>query len=326
LREDHKINWGIIGLGNIANQFCHDLLLIDDANIEAVASRNQEKANAFGQKYGAFSCYNNYDAIFNDNKIDIVYIATPHNLHAALSIKAMEHGKHVLCEKPVALSRRETLKIMACSKRTNQFFMEAFWTRFNPSIVEAYRKVKAGVIGNVKYVNADFAFRVDIPKESRMTQIELGGGSLLDMGVYPIFLSYLMLGKPEKIMASSNFFETGADKQTSIILQYKNAQAILHSSFVSPSNMIATISGSDGRININPIWHEAQSYALIQNNQKVDFHHPTIGKGFTYEIEACYKAIKNNQIESEMWTHQNSLELITIVDEVRHETGLKFPS
>jgi len=325
LNEAKKIKWGIIGLGNIAHQFCRDLLLVEDAEIYAVASRNQQKANDFGALYKSKKTFGNYDAVFKDAIVDIVYIATPHSSHAELAIKALENGKHVLCEKPVALNYVQAVKMVAASKKNNRFFMEAFWTRFNPSFREALQKIKNGELGAIKYVNADFAFYVDIPEGSRMIKAELGGGSLLDMGVYPLFLAYCVLGKPEKVLATSNFFESGADQQTSMILHYKNAQAVLHSSFVSSSNMVATISGTQGRINLHPVWHETQGYSLVKNNHNVDFQFSTKGKGFTYEIEECHTCLRNNQIESKIWSHQDSLNLIRIVDEVRNQTGLNFP-
>ena len=320
-----KIKWGIIGLGNIAHQFAKDLALIHDAELYAVASRNIDKANKFSRSYKAKVAYGNYQELITSNNVDIVYIATPHDSHKNLAIEALNNNKHVLCEKPLAINHQQVSQMVKTSKRNNTFLMEAFWTRFNPSIREILLKVKQGELGDVNYINADFAFH--IPHiGGRMTNINNAGGSLLDMGVYPIFLSYLILGIPYKVLASANFFESGADKQTSAILHYKNAQAVLHSSFVSSSNMVATISGNLGRININSIWHETQSYSLIKNNHKVDFNFPTLGKGFTYEINECHKCIRNNQIESNIWSHKNSLELVSIVDEVRKQTGLKFPN
>ena len=157
-----------------------------------------------------------------------------------------------------------------------------------------------------------------------MTDMELGGGSLLDMGVYPLMLAYTILGKPEKILASALFFDSGADKQTAMILQYKNAQAILQSNFMSHSNMVATISGSAGRINLNAFWHEAQSFSFTKNDHQTEYSFPTKGRGFTYEIEECHKCIANGAIESTIWSHQNCLDLITLADEVRKQTGLKY--
>ena len=323
-----KIKWGIIGLGNIAHQFAKDLKLVEEAELVAVASRNLDKAQEFAKNYDCKNAYDSYDAIMNDTEVDILYIATPHNSHAALTIKALQSNKHVLCEKPIALNYNDALQMIQASKENNQFFMEAFWTRFNPSFREAFSKIKNGEIGEVKFINADFAFTADKlgGEGNRKTDIELGGGALLDIGVYPLFLSYVLLGIPAEILAKSIFHESGADLQTSMILQYDNAQAILHSNFVSKSNMTATINGTKGTINLNALWHEAQSYTLTVDNQKEEHPLPTKGKGFTYEIEECHHCIKENRIESELWSHQNSLELIKIVDEVRNQIGLVYTS
>ena len=323
MNQTNTIKWGIIGLGNIANQFAKDLALVPEAELVAVGSRNMEKAADFAQKYEAKRAYNNYDQLIQDSEVDIVYIATPHDSHADLTIKSLNAGKHVLCEKPVALNKEETEQMIAAAKKNQRFFMEAFWTRFNPSIRELYKKVTQKEIGEIRYINADFAFNIG-EATGRMINPALGGGSLMDMGVYPLFLSYLILGIPNKILATANFYESGADQQTSIILQYDKAQCILHSSFVSPSNMQAIVSGEEGRIQINSIWHETQSYALIKNNHRVDYHFPTIGKGFTYEIEECHACIHDQKIQSDLWSHQDSLNLISIVDEVRQQTGLVF--
>jgi predicted dehydrogenase len=323
--EEKKINWGILGLGNIAAQFARDLALVSNANLYAVGSRSEVKANAFSKAFKADKSYGNYDSLINDPNVDIIYVATPHNSHFSLSIQALNAKKHVLCEKPVALNFQEASQIIAASKKNNCFFMEAFWTRFNPSFVEVLFKINNGDLGQIKYINADFGFVVKNPS-GRHTDINLGGGSLLDVGVYPLFLTYMVLGKPEKMMASSLFFETGADQQTTMLFQYPNAQANLQSSFIARTNMTATISGEKGRIVIDPNWHETQSYSVIQNDIETKFVLPTKGKGFTYEIEECHKCLEKGAIESLNWSHQNSLDLVTITDEVRKQTGIVYPS
>lgn len=327
MKDKEKIKWGIIGLGTIAHQFANDLMLVEEAELVAVASRNLEKAQEFAKEYDCKKAYDSYDAIINDPEIDILYVATPHNSHAALTIKALQNNKHVLCEKPLALNYDDALQMINASKENHKFFMEAFWTRFNPSFREAFSKIKNGEIGEVKYINADFAFCANLEGiGNRNTDLKLGGGALLDIGVYPLFLCYIVLGIPNEIVAKSNFHKTGADLQTSMILQYENAQAILHASFVSTSNIKATINGTKGRINLNTLWHEAQSYTLNVDNNEQEILLPTKGKGFTYEIEECQQCIKENRIESELWSHQNSLELIKIVDQVRSQIGLEYPS
>ncbi|QBN17766.1 Gfo/Idh/MocA family protein [Flavobacterium nackdongense] len=322
-----KIKWGIIGLGNIAHKFANDLMLIEAAELFAVASRDAEKSKEFAKRYQCKKAYSTYDAIINDPEIDILYIATPHSSHADLTIQALQNNKHILCEKPIALNYGDAFQMITASKVNTKFFMEAFWTRFNPSFREAFSIIKKGEIGEVKYINADFAFYADNLDGigNRKTDMNLGGGSLLDIGVYPLFLCYMVLGIPIEILAKSNFHQTGADLQTSMILQYENAQAILHSSFVSTSNIEATINGTKGRINLNTLWHEAQSYTLNVGDQEEEILLPTKGKGFTYEIEECHQCIKENRIESSLWSHQNSLDLIKIVDQVRNQIGLEYP-
>lgn len=327
MEDKGKIKWGIIGLGTIAHQFANDLMLVEEAELVAVASRNWEKAQEFAEKYDCNKAYDSYDAIIKDPEIDILYIATPHNSHAALTIKALQNNKHVLCEKPIALNYDDALQMINASKENHKFFMEAFWTRFNPSFREAFSKIKSGEIGEIKYINADFAFCANLEGfGNRNTDLKLGGGALLDIGVYPLFLCYIVLGIPNEILAKSNFHKSGADVQTSMILQYENAQAILHASFVSTSNIKATINGTKGRINLNTLWHEAQSYTLNVDDQEEEILLPTKGKGFTYEIEECHLCIKENRIESALWSHQNSLELIKIVDQVRSQIGLEYPN
>lgn len=326
MNDSVKIKWGIIGLGNIAHQFAKELLLVNEAEIVSVASRNLDNAKEFAEMYNCKNAYGNYDEIFEDKEIDIVYIATPHDSHAELTIRALQNNIPVLCEKPIALNYDDALKMIETSKKYNTFFMEAFWTRFNPSFKEVYLKIKNGEIGEVKYVAADFAFRADKLEGTRMTDMKLGGGTILDIGIYPLFLAYLMLGIPNEIVAKAIFHESGADMQTSMILQYESAQAVLHSSFMSSSNMDATISGTKGRITLNSLWFMSQSYTVIKDNNKVTHKLPTKGKGYTYEIEECHKCLKEKVVESKSWSHQNSLELIKILDEVRNQIGLVYPS
>lgn len=326
MNSSKKVKWGIIGCGNIANKFINDLAFIEDAKLLAVASRNIEKAKNFAKKHNAKIAYGSYDELFLDTEIDIVYIATPHNSHAELSIKAMEHGKHVLCEKPIALNKKEANAMIETSKRTHRFFMEALWTRFNPSLIAIKKQIDNGEIGQIKYINADFAFKLNKSTDSRVLDLELGGGAILDIGIYPAFLAYLFLGIPKDILAKAIFHkETKCDTQTSMIFHYDNAQAILYCSFTSNSENMVRISGTEGQIIIRDSWHAAQGYTLIKNNEKQLFDIPTTGIGFTYEIIECHNRLRNNEIESKYWSHQNSLDLISILDTIRNKVGLKYP-
>lgn len=326
MRTFEKIKWGIVACGNIANKFSSDLALIEDAEIAAVASRNLEKAQAFAKKHRAKKAYGCYDELFLDPDVDIVYIATPHVSHAELSIQAMEHGKHVLCEKPLAMNTKEAKAMIATSKSTGRFFMEALWTRFNPSIVAAKELIDNGEIGEVKFIDANFSFKFSAGLDSRAIALELGGGAILDIGIYPAFLTYLLLGVPKDILARSIFHEiTKCDMQTSMIFDYHDAQAILYSGFETNSDMVARIYGKEGQIQIHKQWHSAEGYTLIKDDVEHIYSLPTNGIGFTYEIEESHQCLRANKIESDLWSHQNSLDLISILDVVREQVGLVYP-
>ncbi len=320
-----KIKWGIVGLGKIARQFANELMLVEEAQIAAVASRDATKAQKFANIFGCKKAYGNYDEIFDDDEIDIIYIATPHNSHAELSIKALEKNKHVLCEKPIALSYEDAFNMVMTSQEHNKFLMEAFWTRFNPTFLDVLDNIKKGKLGEIKYVNADFAFTANTNELNRFTDLKLGGGALMDIGIYPLFLAYMILGLPEEIVAKSNFHHSGVDLQTSIIFHYEKAQAVLHCGLEYNSKIEAVISGTKGEIKIEELWYKAQSYSFSDSYSAKKYDFPTKGIGYTHEIEECHRCLKNQEIESPLWTHQNSLELISLLDKVREIVGLKFP-
>lgn len=322
MKNDNTIKWGIIGLGNIANQFAADLVLLQDATLFAVASRDHNKAIEFAQKYNCIKSYDSYEDLFKDDQVDIIYIATPHDSHAELSIKALENGKHVLCEKPMSLSYKDAVRMVEASRKHNKFFMEAFWTRFIPSVKEVLEKINNGIIGDIKYVKADFAFYADEKEGGRLFNKNQGGGALFDIGVYPLFLSYILLGIPKEIIAKSIYHKNGIDLQTSMILQYENAQSILQASIVSESDMKATISGAQGHIQLNSPWFVADGYSVAKNDKEEAFSLPNLGKGYTHEALECHDCIRNNQIESKLWSHQNSLDLSKIVEEIKNQIGL----
>lgn len=326
MKRMHKIKWGILGLGSIAHHFVKDLLLADDADLVAVASRSAEKALDFAEQYQAKYHFESYEALFNCKEVEVIYIATPHPFHAELAIEAMKHGKHILCEKPMGVNRAEVKKMIEAAKEQKVFLMEALWSRFNPTIQKVKQLIDAGVIGEIKYIHADFAFPALHRDESnRLLNPILAGGSLLDIGIYPIFLSYLLLGKPESIQASSKFYKTGVEMQTSMLFDYFDTQAILYSGLNSKSEMKAEISGTKGAIFIDPRWHEAQGYAIEIEGETTHFEMPTNGRGYFYEIQEVNSCLRSSNLESKLWSHQNSIDLIGLLDDVRKITGIIFP-
>ena len=321
-----KIRWGIIGLGGIAHKFANDLKLVESAEITAVASRNIDNAIAFKSEHNASYAYGSYEELFLNKEVDVVYIATPHTSHKEWSIKAMDHGKHVLCEKPMGMIRADIEELISVAQGNKVFLMEALWTRFKPAIKKIKSLIAGGEIGDISYIHADFAFfALDRPEEGRLLNPELGGGSLLDIGIYPIFLSYLLLGIPERIHSSSKFYKTGVEIQTSMIFEYPNAQAILYSGLTSDSKMEAEISGSTGAIHIKPRWHEAEGYTLIKGGEIQEFDLPAPGNGYTYEIEEVHACLQAQNLESNLWSHQNSLDLAQLLETIRIQNRITFP-
>ncbi|MBX2870966.1 MAG: Gfo/Idh/MocA family oxidoreductase [Saprospiraceae bacterium] len=323
------IKWGLIGLGNIAHQFIQDLLLVEKTTCHAVASRSADKAEEFAKRYQVPNAYGSYAALLADPEVDIVYIATPHSTHFEHTLRALQAGKHVLCEKPFAVNANQVKKMVTSAVQQRRFLMEAFWTRFNPSFEYCLELVEQGVLGDVNYINADFTFFRNDPPESRMLNMDYAGGSLLELGVYPLFLAYMLLGKPREVKAVAHFHETGADLQVGILLKSDRGIANLYSGFKSQSDMVAKIYGTKGRIYLEPYWHETQGYELVVGNdgsyQSEKAQLPTKGKGFTYEIEECLQCLQTGKLESLKWSHQHSLDLAKLTDTVRQQIGLQYP-
>ena len=242
----------------------------------------------------------------------------------------MRAGKHVLCEKPLAVNQRQVQNMIDVARQQEVFMMEAFWSRFNPSIRAVLSLIRQGAIGEVNYVNVDFSVLRETPAEHRMVNKELAGGSLLELGVYPCFLVYMIFGQPMQVLATARLHQTGADMQTAALFKYPNGLCTILSGFASQSDMIAKIYGSKGRIYLNAVWHETQGYTLIREgegggSEQKTVTLPTQGKGFTYEIQECLDCIAQGRRESLLWSHQNSLDLIGITDEIRCQTGLTYP-
>ncbi|TLF44619.1 Gfo/Idh/MocA family protein [Maribacter aurantiacus] len=320
------VRWGIVGAGKIAHSFSKDLALVSGGKLTAVGSRSLERAKKFAEEYGAPHVFGSYDALFESDTVDVIYIATPHTYHAEVAISAMEAGKHVLCEKPMGVNKSEVERMIEAAKKNKVFLMEALWSRFNPTINAVKELVDSGEIGDVGYLYSDFAFyALDRDEKGRLLNPELAGGSLLDIGIYPIFLAYLMLGMPADILAKVHFHETGVEKQCSMIFDYHNAHAMLYSGLTSDSEMKSEISGNKGSVFINPRWHEATSYTLVKDGETKTLELPKIGKGYAHEIEEVHKCLQAGKLESDLWSHQNSLDLIYLMDTIRQKTDIKFP-
>lgn len=319
------MNWGIIGLGKISNKFATALKTVADGNIYAVASRSQSKADEFAETHQAKIAYGSYEALFQDKNVDVVYIGTPHVFHAENAIAAIQNGKHVLCEKPISVNRKLAQKMFDCAKANNVFLMEALWTRFIPSFIEAKRLIENGEIGEVKSIIADFGFRSNAEPSSRVFNPKLGGGSLLDVGIYPIFLALNILGKPNVIKAVANLNEQGTDDTCGMIFQYENTVANLTSSLVTNQKVEATIFGTTGTLQLNNRFHEPTSISIIRDSKvekTLEFEEKH--NGMQHQIYEVHHCINNQKIQSEMMSWNDSLLLQEVMDEVRKQVGVRY--
>lgn len=323
--NEQIIRWGIMGPGKIAHKFAKDLREVPNAELCAVASRNQDRAEAFANEYHAAKAFGSYEALAQDASIDAVYIATPHSLHKKYSLMCLSRKKAVLCEKPLAMGTAQVEEMIAAAKAQEVLLMEAMWTAFLPNFRAAMQKVRAGILGEIISIEADFGFRAPYNPDSRLFNKKLGGGSLLDIGIYPLFLALSILGKPLKVDAHATFSETGIDSSCTITLHYdQNTKAHLLSTLLKETPTVAVIKGSEGNLKIHSPFHESPSFSIEKNGKVEKFTFAKRGEGFVHEIEHFCDLVRKGKTESHVMSFNISRELIGLMDEVRKKIGLFY--
>lgn len=318
------IRWGILGLGHIAHKFAQDLGTIADAELYAVASRSEEKAKNFANEYSAIKAYASYEVLVKDTNVEAIYIATPHSFHKEHTLLCLQHQKAVLCEKPFAMNLEEVTQMIAVAKENNVLLMEALWTSFLPHFRYVLKLMHQQKFGKVLEVVADFGFHPEYNLKSRVFQKEVGGGSLLDIGIYPIFIALSILGNPQNIEAQATFFENGVDASCDIKFEYKNAKAILKCTFLEETPTEAIITCEKGVIKLPTRFHEARSLHLQQNEKEeiLDFNRDTFG--YNFEIAHFNNLMRTNKKESDIMTFEFSKNLIKTLDIVRNQIELEY--
>jgi len=320
--------WGIIGLGNIAKKFASDIQLSKNAILYGVASRDIEKAKVFSEKYQSNHYYGSYEELAKNPEIDVIYIATPHTFHFENTMMCLKNDKSVLCEKPLGINSDEVKTMLKEAKSKKLFLMEALWTRFIPATEKLIELLQNKVIGDIISIRADFGFKGDLKLEGRTYNKKLGGGSLLDIGIYPIYLSLLTLGVPVNIKAMARMAETGVDSYCSMLFDYENsAKANLESTVEADTPTEAYIYGTKGHIKMHTRFHHTEKISLYQYGeltQVFDIKHK--GEGYIYEIEEANKCLRNNSLESTKLPHSVSLNLITLIDRIKDKVGLSYKS
>lgn len=312
-----KIKWGIIGPGRIAKQFAHDFQFTQHATLQAIASTNRERAEAFARDYNVPKIYTSYQELCNDPEIDAIYIATPHVFHLENSLMALKSGKAVLCEKPLTENLEKTEKLISAARKYNTYLAEGMWTYFLPAIQQAQKWVKDGRIGKILHLKADFGFAFPYDAKNRKFAPELGGGAILDMGIYPIALAYLFLQKPPaKMNIIDHKAPTGVDDDVTLLYNYGEEVATLHTSFRSKLHNHAFIVGEKGYISIPDFWRASECY-LYNNETRIDyFSDDRKSNGFNFEIDTVSIELKEQKKESTIMPHKNTLAFANQMDQI----------
>ncbi len=320
-------NWGIMGLGGIATKFAEGLCSVPDGCLYAVASRTQKKADEFAGKFNVPIAYGDYESMVKDSHVDIIYIATPHTEHCNNTMLCLENKKAVLCEKPFAINSIEVKKMVDKAKENNVFLMEAMWTACLPSIKKVKEVIKSGAIGNIKLIRADFGILAPKDPTNRLFNLKLGGGSLLDVGIYPVFLALELLGKPTNIKAFASIGKTGVDENCGIVFQYEKGHlASLFSSIIARTGIDAQIIGDKGKIHLHSLFFMPTKISLIKGeNSPIDITPTYIGNGYNYEATEAINCLKNDIIESELMSFEKSRILMEVLDQIRNECGIFYP-
>lgn len=321
-------NWAILGCGKIARKFANDLKLLSNARLYAAASRSLESAEAFASELGFEKAYGSYEEMVNDPKVDVVYIASPHSHHCEHALLCLNHKKAVLCEKAFAINSKEVALMIDASKQNNTFLMEAFWTRFQPSFLKVLDIIRSGELGALKMVRSDFAFNADYNPEKRLYNVDLGGGSLLDIGIYPIFMSLMTLGKPSEIKTLAKFCPTGAEESIIMSFSYPGGEiAALVSSFASFSSTQTEFSFENGFVRLNRRFFTPTTLTYWKNQEEEQLISFERCAGLGYELEAAHvmDCLDAGKTESDWMPLSFSADLMEIMDQVRKDAGIVFP-
>jgi predicted dehydrogenase len=321
-----KLNWGIIGPGSIANSFADALAVSEQGQLFAVASRDISKAQDFANKYAASKFYGNYQHLVDDPLVDIIYIATPQSFHYQQAKLCLEAGKHVLMEKPLTINAAQADNLIKLAAGKNLLLQEALWSRFMPCFAQVMRWISEGKIGQLQYICSDIGFAFGDRPDHRLFQSELGGGALLDLGVYSIALSQLIMGEyPSEIQAMGNIGESNVDENTSVNMYYPSGRyAQFTCTIKAQANNSMTIVGSEGRI-VLPAHFWNGNKAILQQDggvEEIDFPHKV--NGFEYQIEESMACVIADKVYSEMMPHNDSLATMRTMDEIRRQIDLQF--
>jgi predicted dehydrogenase len=325
---DRPVRFGVVGTGWIASAFTTDLTLLDEAVVSAVGSRSRASADRFGDQHGIGRRHASYAELVADPEVDVVYVATPHPGHHDAAMLAIDAGKAVLVEKPFTMDALEAADLVEAARRKGVFLMEAMWSRFLPHLARVREVLAAGTLGEVVTVTADHGQWFVADPEHRVFAPALGGGALLDLGVYPVSLASMVLGAPDVVTARSSKAFTGVDAQTSVILDYPGgAQAVLTTTLLARSPTRAAIIGTDARIEIDPVWYQPSSFTVISRDDQVleRYDEAAVGhEGLRHQAAEVVRCLRAGLTESPTLPLDETLAVMRTMDEIRRQIGLTY--
>ena len=323
-----KFNWGILGCSTIASSFIEGLKDLPEANVVAVGSRDLDRAKAFAKDNSIPKYYGSYEELAKDKEIDIIYISTTNDLHKDNILLCLNNGKHVLCEKPLTLNYKQAKEVIDLAKKKNLFLMEGIWTRFLPTFVKLRELLDEKIIGDVKMIRADFGFTNSWGIERRLLNKKLGGGTLMDNGIYPISLPSMIFGKqPDEIKTTTHIGKTGVDEYSCYLLSYNTGEVATLSSTIRLSTpQDAVIIGTKGYIYLPEFWHGKKLIINLNNKKSKVINLPFKSAGYNYEAKEVMECIKRGEKESKIIPLKESLEIAKTMEKIRSQWGLKFPT
>lgn len=322
------LRWGILATGWIADLFVKDLL-DNDMLVSAVGSRSAEKAAAFAARYGIRRSHGSYEALAADPEVDIVYIATPHPFHVTAAELCITAGKHVLVEKPFTLTGPEAEHLLALSRKHGVVVLEAMWTRFLPHMVRLREALASGIIGEIRTLIASHT--QDLPDDPghRLNALELGGGALLDLGIYPVAFAFDILGQPAQILATARLRPTGADAEVSILFRYASgASALLVAASDAPGSNRAEINGTAGYVEIDGVWYMPTGFRIYDSqNTLIEEFSPAemSGRGMHFQAREVERLVTSGERVSPMMPLQQSVAIMRTLDSIRRQIGVAYP-
>jgi predicted dehydrogenase len=328
------VRWGVLATGKIANAVVPDVQSVEVCEVVAVAARRQDSADAFAARHGIRTAYGDYRSLVADPDVDVVYVATPHALHREHVELALEAGKAVLCEKPLTLTAGDAEALVTSARERSLFLMEAMWMRCNPVVRRLQQLLRSGALGEVRQVRADIGFVVDRPPTDRLLDPALGGGALLDMGIYPLTFAHLFLGEPSAVAATAALSDAGVDLNLALSLGYPGgAVASLSATMTAWAARTASIATDRGRIDLPAPFHNptAATWTPMSTDpdqgkplQPQEIRSELPGTGYTHEAREVARCLRTGETESPLVPLDETLALMRLMDRIRDQLGVRY--